>query len=376
MRFILFYHSLVSDWNHGNAHFLRGVCTELLALGHSVEVFERHNGWSLRNLREEQGESAVAGFTAAYPELRGRFYEPDSLDLDVVLDGADVVIVHEWTDPQLVQRIGRHRVGSGYRLLFHDTHHRAVSAPQELAAYDLSNYDGVLAFGGILRRIYEERCWAARAWVWHEAADTRVFRPLGNVTPKPLDLVWVGNWGDGERARELSEFLIEPVRSLQLRARIYGVRYPAEALRELERAQIGYAGWVANFNVPKVFSAAQVTVHVPRRFYREMLPGIPTIRMFEALACGMPLVSAPWEDCEGLFHPGRDYLVASDGDSMRCALRRLCAEPDYALSLAASGLRTIQERHTCAHRARELLSICAELGVDVARGAIQSAILA
>jgi spore maturation protein CgeB len=372
MRFVLFYHSLVSDWNHGNAHFLRGVCTELLALGHSVEVFERHNGWSLRHLREEQGDEAVAAFAAAYPQLHGRFYEPESLDLDTALDDADVVIVHEWTDPQLVQRIGQHRARSGYRLLFHDTHHRAVSAPHELAAYDLSNYDGVLAFGEILRRIYEERCWAARAWTWHEAADTRVFRPLGSTTPKPLDLVWVGNWGDGERAAELSEFLIEPVQSLQLRARIYGVRYPPEALRELERAQIEYAGWIANFNVPAVFSTAQVTMHVPRRFYRELLPGIPTIRMFEALACGIPLVSAPWEDCEGLFVPGRDYLVASDGKSMQRALRRLCAEPDYALCVATSGLRTIRERHTCAHRARELLSFCTELGVDVGRDGIRA----
>jgi spore maturation protein CgeB len=111
-----------------------------------------------------------------------------------------------------------------------------------------------------------------------------------------------------------------------------------------------------------------MTVHVPRRFYREQLPGIPTIRVFEALACGIPLVSAPWEDCEGLFTPGTDYLVAADGQQMRQALRRLCAEPEYARSLAASGLRTILERHTCAHRARELLSICRELGGAAAAG--------
>jgi spore maturation protein CgeB len=44
------------------------------------------------------------------------------------------------------------------------------------------------------------------------------------------------------------------------------------------------------------------------------LPGIPTIRVFEALACGIPLVSAPWDDAEGLFRPGEDFLVARDGD--------------------------------------------------------------
>src|SRR5581483_4237839 len=313
MHFSLFYHSLISDWNHGNAHFLRGVCTELLASGHTVEVFERANGWSLRNLREEHGERALADFHEAYPHLRAHPYEPEDLDLDRMLENTDVVIVHEWNDPELVRRIGRHRAGARYRLLFHDTHHRAVSAPQELQAYDLSGYDGVLAFGDVLRRIYLERGWTPRAWVWHEAADIRVFRPQHSDPDEPLDLVWVGNWGDGERAHELQEFLVEPVRDLGFRARIYGVRYPPQALRELAAAGIEYAGWIANFRVPRVFGDAHATVHVPRRFYREQLPGIPTIRMFEALACGIPLVSAPWEDSEKLFQPGEDYLVAENG---------------------------------------------------------------
>jgi hypothetical protein len=57
-RFVLFYRSLVSDWNHGNAHFLRGIVGELMALGQHVKVFEPANGWSLRNLREQQGDGA------------------------------------------------------------------------------------------------------------------------------------------------------------------------------------------------------------------------------------------------------------------------------------------------------------------------------
>jgi len=47
MHFVMFYHSLVSDWNHGNAHFLRGVVRELLARGHRVDVYEPQHGWSL-----------------------------------------------------------------------------------------------------------------------------------------------------------------------------------------------------------------------------------------------------------------------------------------------------------------------------------------
>jgi spore maturation protein CgeB len=361
MLFSLFYHSLISDWNHGNAHFLRGVCTELLAQGHQVQVFERANGWSVRNLREEQGKGALEDFQRAYPHLSSHPYEPEDLDLDRMLGNSDVVIVHEWNDPELVRRIGQHRAGARYRLFFHDTHHRAVSAPQEMMAYDLSGYDGVLAFGAVLRRIYLERGWAARAWVWHEAADIRVYNPQQPTSGKPFDLVWVGNWGDGERAHELHEFLIEPVHALGLRARIHGVRYPPQALSELAAAGIEYAGWIANFRVPRVFADAHTTVHVPRRFYREHLPGIPTIRMFEALASGIALVSAPWEDSEGLFEPARDYLVATNGAQMREHLRALRADPEYARASAEHGLQTVRSRHTCAHRVRELLSICEEV---------------
>jgi spore maturation protein CgeB len=362
MRFVLFYHSLISDWNHGNAHFLRGVSRELQARGHQVDVFEPARGWSLRNLRKQHGSAPLEQFRHACPTLRSTFYDAETLDLDLALDGADVVIVHEWNDPALVARIGHHRArGGGFRLLFHDTHHRAVSEPDALRALDLAHYDGVLAFGEVLRRIYEDRGWAARAWTWHEAADIRLFRPeppASPASPQAPDLVWIGNWGDGERAVELCEFLIEPVAALGLRAQLHGVRYPEAAKKALEVAGIAYRGWLPNFHAPTVFAQARMTVHIPRRFYAKNLPGIPTIRVFEALACGIPLVCAPWEDCEHLFRPGEDYLVARNGEAMREHLRMLKASPATRKQLAESGLRRILDRHTCAHRVEELLCIC------------------
>jgi spore maturation protein CgeB len=122
--------------------------------------------------------------------------------------------------------------------------------------------------------------------------------------------------------------------------------------------------------VPKVFAGHRVTVHVPRRPYVEALPGIPTIRPFEALACGIPLVSAPWEDAEGLFRPGRDFLVARDGAQMRDHLREILRDPALAAQLRASGLETIRARHTCAHRVDELLAICDSLGVSASDEAL------
>ena len=72
---------------------------------------------------------------------------------------------------------------------------------------------------------------------------------------------------------------------------MHGVRYPPEGRAALAAAGIDYAGYLPNFRVPQAFAAARMTVHVPRRPYATALPGIPTIRVFEALACGIPLVS-------------------------------------------------------------------------------------
>ncbi len=365
MRVVLFCHSLLSCWNHGTAHFLRGIVTELAARGHDVRVYEPADGWSPRNLlAEPRGTEALEAVRAIYPHLRSHRYLLDTLDLDAALEGAHLVIVHEWSDPALVARVGEHRAQGGrYRLLFHDTHHRGVTAPQEMARYELANYDGVLAFGEVLRELYLDSGWGRRAWTWHEAADTRVFRPLPQAS-RVEDLVWVGNWGDEARTAELNEFLLRPVKALKLKARVYGVRYPEHGQRALAEAGIQYGGWMPNHEAPLAFARAKATVHVPRRAHVHALPGIPTLPVFEALACGIPLVSTPWRDSEGLFTPGRDFLMANDGAEMKRHLSALMKDEGLRRELADHGLRTIRERHTCAHRVDELMAICRSLGVD------------
>jgi len=360
VRFAIFCHSLLSDWNHGNAHFLRGVVTELCERGHRVDVFEQRDGWSVQNLVREHGEAPLRRVREVYPRLAPVRYDPAQLDLAAAVRDADVVIAHEWNDPALVGSLGALRAeGAPFRLLFHDTHHRSVSAPAEIARYDLSGFDGVLAFGEVVRDLYLRNGWARRAWTWQEAADIRVFKPRATV--RKWDLVWIGNWGDGERSSELHEFLLGPVRALRLKALVHGVRYPDHALRALRAAGIEYGGWLPNFEVPQVLASASVTVHVPRGPYVRALPGIPTIRPFEALACGIPLVSAPWSDSERLFRPGTDYLVARNGLEMRRLLEAVLSRPALASRLVRRGLETIRARHTCAHRVDGLLDICAKL---------------
>ena len=367
MRVAYFTHSLASCWNHGNAHFLRGVLRELVARGHSVQAMEPMGAWSRQNLLADGGPEADRAWEASYPDLSTTVYAPDA-DLAAALADADVVIVHEWNEPALVARIGELKRPGGFRLLFHDTHHRAVSDPEAMRRYDLRFYDGVLAFGTALTAVYRSWGWGGRVFTWHEAADTRLFRPPADGGARS-DAVWIGNWGDGERTAELEEFLFAPMTSAGLPLDVHGVRYPPEAIAMLARHGVRYRGWLPNPQVPAVFARHLLTVHVPRRYYATVLPGIPTIRVFEALACGIPLVSAPWPDAEGLFTPGQDYLVARDGREMVAHLQALRTDQALRLELAAHGLATIQARHTCSHRADELLAILAQLGATTASAA-------
>ncbi len=363
MNIVYFTHSLRSCWNHGNAHFVRGVLSALVRRGHRVRALEPAGNWSLGNLLADAGEAGLDAWRGAYPELTVSEYAPGA-DAAALIADADLVLVHEWNDPALVAELGRVRSRGGrFTLLFHDTHHRAVSDAQAIRAFDLAGYDGVLAFGAVLTEVY--RRWGYRAWTWHEAADIVRFHPPA-VEGERTGLVWVGNWGDGERTAELEAFLLAPARDAGLGLDIFGVRYPAEAQALVASYGARYRGWLANAAAPGVFARHLATVHVPRRFYTTVLPGIPTIRVFEALACGIPLVSAPWDDAEGLFRPG-DYLAAADGAAMTRQLTALRDDPDLRAATVAAGLATICARHTCDHRADELLTIVAGLAAPAQR---------
>ncbi|MGG5822610.1 CgeB family protein [Falsiroseomonas sp. HW251] len=360
MRIVWFTHSLRSCWNHGNAHFLRGVLRQLQALGHETLACEPEDGWSLANLMRDHGKGGLAVFQRDFPDLGWRSYATRD-GIAALVQDAEAVVVHEWSEPWLVAELGAmRRRGAPFTLLFHDTHHRAVSDPQAIHAFDLDGYDAVLAFGATLAEVYRRWGWGDRALVWHEAADTSLFRPLSGAQPRD-GLVWIGNWGDDERGEELEEFLLRPARDAELALDIHGVRYPPEALATLARYGAQYRGWLPNSAAPGIFARHIATVHVPRRHYTRALPGIPTIRVFESLACGIPLLSAPWSDSEGLFTPGEDFLVARNGAEATRHLRALRDDAALRHALAARGLSTIRARHTCLHRARELLGHLARL---------------
>ncbi|HEU4417118.1 MAG TPA: glycosyltransferase [Candidatus Angelobacter sp.] len=367
LNIALFSHSLVSDWNHGNAHFLRGLMRALVRMGHQVRCYEELGSWSLTNLMKNEGEraiEAVDSFRRVYPELDIRFYKSGEEQFQKVLDeelrDTDLVLLHEWNDPQVVNSVLAHKKKHGFAALFHDSHHRAYTNAGEILKFHLHLVDGVLAFGEAVRRIYFDGFGVARAWTFHEAADVEQFQPLRRA--KDIDVLWIGNWGDEERTRELEEFLIAPAARLpEFRVVAHGVRYPEDALRKLAEARIEYRGYLPNLFSPQAYAESQLAVHIPRRQYANGLAGVPTIRVFEALACGIPLVCSPWSDEEGLFRANADYVVVRDGDAMAAGLRDLLRDARAREQLAESGLSTIRAHHTCAHRADQLMSIYEEI---------------
>lgn len=366
LNFCIFAHSWISDWNHGNAHFLRGLASELVRQGHNVRCYEENNGWSMRNLAEEGSNAlahAKAEFRSAFPELDVRFYSNDARLRDFVaneLRDANVVIIHEWNSPEVVAAILSLKPRFGFRALFHDTHHRAYTSPREVLRFPLAEFDGVLAFGEAIRQIYLRVFGVKKVWTFHEAADTAHFFP--RAAAKDTDVVWIGNWGDEERTNELQDFLIRPAAAMRDRKfAVHGVRYPDDALQKLSSAGIEFRGYLPNLRAPEMYARSRISLHVPRRFYANGLSGVPTIRVFEALASGSPLVCAPWTDSEGLFRPGQDYVCVPNESAMVSELDHLLRDDKARAQLGISGFETIRARHTCAHRAQQLVEICHEL---------------
>jgi spore maturation protein CgeB len=368
MKVVLFAHSLVSDWSHGNAHFLRGLLRALQKRGHETLGVERWRNWSTEQLFEDHGHGPIVEFARLFPDLRIQVYgrwENILDDVDRLTRGADLVIAHEFSDPEMIGSLGLIRQRRrDFLLLFHDTHHRPVSVPWQTARFNLQHFDGVLAYGDSLAEVYRRDFGQERVWTFHEAADTTVFHP--REAEQTDDVIWIGNWGDDERTREIRDYLVDSARMLpELRFAVHGVRYPEAGLREMRDAGIDFRGWIANYRVPDAFARAKMTVHIPRGPYLHRLPGIPTIRPFEALACGIPLLSTPWPDVEGLFREGRDYLRVESPAAMREQMLRLAGDEDARGRLAESGLETIRARHTCDHRAEQLEGIVSELAVRV-----------
>jgi spore maturation protein CgeB len=353
MKIILFCPSFTSCWNHGNRHFLRGVARVLVGRGHQVVVYEPEDDWSRLNALGS-GAGTIGECAALVPGVAVHPYQLPTLDLDQALDGADIVIAHDQNDPDLIIGIGKRRLAGGrFELLFHDTHHSAAM-PDELDRFDLDNFDAILVSGNGLRQAYARRGWGRRAATWHAAADTALCRPQ-HVAEQDTDVIWIGSHDNDATDDQIDRFLIQPVSALGLRARIYDARCPQLLHAQPSGQDITYGGWLLDQSVPVALAHARAVIGIAQPASPTALAGVPTQAMFEALACGTPLIMASWEDSERLFHAG-SFLTVGDSDETAAALDLLLEDRDLAAEMANVGRCSVLARHTCEHRVDELLT--------------------
>lgn len=125
-----------------------GMARAFVAMGHTVVCWQEHDCWSQRSLIESEGErgsASLAQFSAAYPELTIREHAGDRKVLADALKSSEVAIVHEWNSPVLVATLLATAKYADCRTLFHDTHHRASSTPEQIRRMQIQAFDGVLA---------------------------------------------------------------------------------------------------------------------------------------------------------------------------------------------------------------------------------------
>ncbi|HEX9306100.1 MAG TPA: glycosyltransferase [Anaeromyxobacter sp.] len=336
--------SITSSWGNGHATTYRALMRALHDRGHRVLFLERDVPWYAANRdlpAPPYGRTALYGSLAELRDAHGVALRAADLVLvgSYVPDGAEVL--------RLVQDLARGTVA------FYDIDTPVTLARlrrgecEYLRAELVPALDLYLSFTGgpTLDRI-ERELGAPLARALYCSADPEVHRP-SDAVPR-FDLGYVGTYS-ADRQAALERLLLEPARrSPALRFAVAGPQYPAE-LRwpaNVERLEHLPPGAHAEF-----YAAQRFTLNVTRA---DMVRAgwSPSVRLFEAAACGTPILSDPWPGLEEFFEPGREILLARTTED---ALRVLGSMPDDERRVVgARARRRVLAAHTAAHRAREL----------------------
>ena len=322
-----------------------------------------------RTSSREHGQAPLDEFAARVSGCAATRYDRRRSTSTRALDGADLVLVHEWNEHALVARDRRasraHR--RAIALLFHDTHHRSVTDPARWRRYDLPHYDGVLAFGDVHARPVP-RARAGRS----ARVDVARGRRHARLPPAPDAEREAATWsGSATGATTSAPRSCTSSCSSRSRRSACARASTACAIREhaLARAARRRASTTA---------AGCRTIDVPRgvrALPRDRARAAPAVRRARCpasrrFACSRrwPAASrwsrAPWDDAEGLFTPGERLSGRAQRrrDAARTCERAVATIASCALQLArARPARRSWRRHTCAHRVDELLAIVAEL---------------
>ena len=344
LRIVILGLSITSSWGNGHATTYRGLVKGLTARGHRVLFLERDQEWYASNRDLPHPPFGRTELYGSLAELNARFAAE--------ISGADLVIVGSYVPEgaavgEWVTR-STHGLAAFYDIDTPITIAGLEAGPLEYITRDLiPRYPLYLSFTGgpILHRI-EREFGSPCARTLFCSVDPTQYAPVPEVIQ--WDLGYLGTYSS-DRQAALEELLFTPARTWpKARAVVAGPQYPMSIPWPSNVERIVHLGPSEH---RRFYSAQRFTLNITRR---EMIKAgyAPSVRLFEAAACGTPIISDYWDGLETVLEPGKEVLIARDGEE---TLRYLQELPDEdRLQIARRARQRVLREHTAAHRAAEL----------------------
>jgi spore maturation protein CgeB len=350
MNLVVFGLSVSSSWGNGHASLWRGLIAALVEAGHRVSFFERDQPWYAEH--RDLAELPAGGRLVLY-----RDWNEIRSAAALAVDEADAAIVTSYC-PDAQQAAELVLAGRAPCRCFYD-----LDTPVTLArlgqgeAVDyvprggLREFDLVLSYtGGEALDALRVRLGARRVAPLYGSVDTRHYQPAEPQPQYRADLSYIGTYAE-DRQAALSALLIGPAR-LRPRRRflIAGAMYPASFPWT---DNIFFVRHLPPAEHPGFYASCRLTLNVTRAAMARM-GHCPSGRLFEAAACGTPVLSDWWPGLEAFFQPGSEILITRETRDTLGALD----VPDA--TLAAIGRRARERvfaEHSAERRAEQMVAL-------------------
>lgn len=344
MRIVILGLSITSSWGNGHATTYRALVRELVRRGHELLFLERDRPWYAEH---RDLPNPPWGHTALYAdleELQGR-HASAVRDADLVIVGSfvpDGAQVGDWVQRQARGIKAFYDIDTPVTLARLARGEHDYLRPDQIAGYDL-----YLSFtGGPTLTRLEQEYGSPRARVLYCSVDPALYYP----EPQPIawDLGYMGTYSD-DRQPGVDELLLTPARQLpERRFVVAGPQYPASIDWP---ANVQYRSHLPPTLHRGFYNRQRFTLNITRA---DMIEAgwSPSVRLFEAAACGTPIVSDRWAGIESLLLPGREIVLARSAGDVLAVLRDM--GEDERLAMAERARARILAGHTAAHRAEEL----------------------
>ena len=355
MKLVIFGLTISSSWGNGHATVWRGLCRELARLGHQVVFFEKnvayyaahrdfydipggklilYDTWSgaLSQARQHLADAEVALVTS---------YCPDGIAAaEIVVASRPLKVFYDLDTPVTLERIE-----SGHGVAY-------------IGASGLRDFDIVLSFTGGRSLIeLRRRLGAKRAVALYGSVDPLEHRRVAAREIYRADLSYIGTYAEDRQAMLNALFLEAGRRLPERRFLIAGAQYPP-AFAWLPN--LFFVRHIAPPDHPALYSSSRLTLNVTRRAMAQA-GHCPSGRLFEAAACGTPIVTDYWDGLETFFQPGEEILVARKTADVLAALE---LSDEQLARIAASARQRAVEEHCAARRARQLEAILESVAAD------------